>query len=102
MMDGQNQIPVAKSYFSLLQNAQTAPRTNPASCLMNVGGSFLRESGRETEFTSRLGLIPRLRMSGAMRFLPPYAFMARTGKILLFFYLFSYYDYAISYTSGMN
>jgi hypothetical protein len=41
------------------------------------------------KLTTYFHLVPRLRMSGAIRVLPPYAFMAWTGTTLLFLLLHS-------------
>jgi hypothetical protein len=49
------------------------------------------QSGLDMAFTARLHLQPRLRMSGAVTVLHPYAFMASRGR-KLYFYLFNYFN----------
>ena len=45
--------------------------------------------------TTDFHLVPRLRMSGAIYPLPPYAFTARTRKTVIFFYAFKLFRKAL-------
>jgi len=61
--------------FCLLQSLQTDCR-----------GLFLQEiSGWGVKVTTRLHLVPRLRLGGALRPLPLYAFMPCTGTAFTFY-----------------
>jgi hypothetical protein len=62
----------------LLQNLQTV-RGAHHPAVNWVPGFFSRGVGGDYDHSSHL--VPKLRMSGAIHFLPPYAFMAWIGRI---------------------
>ena len=51
---------------------------------MGAGALSRGESSRGVKLTTHLYLVPRLRMRGAIPLLPQYAFIAWTGKTVLF------------------
>jgi hypothetical protein len=57
---------------------------------MSNGVLSRRYSGQGVKLTTDLYLVPRLRMNGVIPLLPLYAFVAWTGKTLLFKYIYKY------------
>ena len=75
-----SRISVGSTDFSLLQNVHAASGTHSASNSMRVGALSWDLSGRVVRLNSRFHLVRRLRMSEAIRQLPIYAFMVKTGE----------------------
>jgi hypothetical protein len=70
--------------FSLFRNTHTVSRTYPAPCSMVVEVPSPVWHGRTVKLTTFLHLAPRIRMSGAIYLLHPYAFVAWSGPVLSF------------------
>ena len=75
-------IAVGATDFSLLKNIQISSGAYLPSYAVGNGVLSPRKSGRSVKLSTRLRVLPRLRMSGVITLLPLYAFMAWTGKTL--------------------
>ena len=79
--------PVGERDISLLQIIQTGSGAHLAFCSMGTGFLPRGQSRRGGRLTTHIHLVPRLRMSGAVPLLPLYAFMAWTGKTLIYLFV---------------
>ena len=70
-------IPGTDKRFFFSKTRQTGSGAHPASCSMGIG-----VISRGMKLTTHLHLVPWLRMSGTVRLLPLYTFMARKGTLL--------------------
>jgi len=76
---------LGKDIFLLPKTSRHSPRPTPASSTMDTRVISHGKSGRSVKLTNHLHPGPRLKMSGAIPLLPPYAFLMEcTGTFYLY------------------